>query len=75
MGLSSRNPVLDYVHPENDVYAGLWCLWAGATLFLGARVWAKLSRRLGLWYDDHILIATWVRDNCQAASAHAETTC
>lgn len=60
MGILLRNPDLDYVHPEKDVYAGLWCLWAGATGFLALRLWAKLSRRLGLWYDDYILMVTWV---------------
>lgn len=28
--------------------------------FLGLRIYAKLSRRQGLWWDDHILIASWV---------------
>ncbi|KAF2624047.1 hypothetical protein BU25DRAFT_442273 [Macroventuria anomochaeta] len=28
--------------------------------FLGLRVYAKLSRRQGLWWDDHILIASWI---------------
>lgn len=61
MSLSPRNPDLDYVSPEREVYIGLWCLQAGATLFLSARLWAKLTRRHGLWWDDYILITTWVR--------------
>lgn len=27
------------------------------------RIYAKLSRRQGLWWDDHILIASWVSSN------------
>ncbi|KZM28288.1 uncharacterized protein EKO05_0002740 [Ascochyta rabiei] len=27
--------------------------------FLALRIYAKLSRRQGLWWDDHILIASW----------------
>lgn len=59
MSLSLRNPDLDYVNPEKEVYIGLWCLQAGATLFLSARLWAKLTRRHGLWWDDYILLITW----------------
>lgn len=61
MGLLARNPDLDYVHPETEVYTGLWCLHAGATAFLAARLWTKLTRRHGLWWDDYILIIAWVR--------------
>jgi hypothetical protein len=60
MGISARNPDLDYVRPDAQVYTGLWCLQAGATLFLTARLWTKLTRRHGVWWDDYILIATWV---------------
>jgi hypothetical protein len=61
MGISARNPDLDYVRPDTEVYTGLWCLQAGATLFLAARLWTKITRRHGVWWDDYILIVTWVR--------------
>jgi hypothetical protein len=61
MGVLARNPDLDYVHPDTEVYTGLWCLHAGATVFLAARLWTKLTRRHGVWYDDYILITCWVR--------------
>jgi hypothetical protein len=81
MGVLARNPDLDYVHPETEVYTGLWCLHAGATVFLAARLWTKLTRRHGVWYDDYILITCWVRKhlhslttglctNCRAAGPH-----
>lgn len=49
-----------YVNPEKELNAGLWTLFAGATVFLGLRIWIKLTRRHGLWYDDYILIISWV---------------
>ncbi|KAH7068251.1 hypothetical protein BKA63DRAFT_110145 [Paraphoma chrysanthemicola] len=48
-----------YVDPAVQLNAGLWSLFAGASLFLGLRVWIKLTRGHGLWYDDHILLVTW----------------
>jgi hypothetical protein len=35
------------------------CWFSGA--FLALRLYAKISRRQGLWWDDHILIFSWVR--------------
>lgn len=49
-----------YISPEREVNAGLWTLFSGASVFLGLRLYVKLSRRTGLWYDDYILIASWL---------------
>ncbi|KAK6582514.1 hypothetical protein PZA11_004922 [Diplocarpon coronariae] len=49
---------VDYISPQVEVAVGLWTLFAGAFLFLGLRIYSKLSRRNGLWYDDHLLIFT-----------------
>ncbi|KAK4032729.1 hypothetical protein C8A01DRAFT_20235 [Parachaetomium inaequale] len=38
----------------------VWPLAALSTLFLGLRAYCKLSRRHRLWWDDYILIASWV---------------
>lgn len=56
-----QQPGIDYIHPEKELYAGIWTLYAGATAFLAARLWVKTTRRHGLWYDDYILIVCWVR--------------
>jgi hypothetical protein len=74
MGISARNPDLDYVRPDREVYTGLWCLQAGATVFLAARLWTKLTRRHGVWWDDYILIVTWVREynSVLASGSHAD---
>jgi hypothetical protein len=78
MGISARNPDLDYVRPDTEVYTGLWCLQAGATVFLAARLWTKITRRHGVWWDDYILIVTWVRAQriaiCLRASKRANCT-
>lgn len=50
----------DYVNPELPLNLGLWFLYAGATFFLALRVWIKVTRRHGLWWDDWILLVTWV---------------
>jgi hypothetical protein len=49
-----------YISPERELNTGLWCLFGGATILLALRVWVKVTRRHGLWWDDYILIASWV---------------
>ncbi|KAF3385650.1 hypothetical protein F1880_002368 [Penicillium rolfsii] len=49
-----------FVDPTKEVNMGLWCLFAGASVFLGLRIWVKFTRLHGLWYDDYILVASWV---------------
>lgn len=39
----------------------IWLLTAISAIFLVLRVYCKFLRRRGLWRDDHILIASWVR--------------
>jgi hypothetical protein len=53
-------PVHGYVDPSVRLNVGLWTLFAGASLFLALRVWIKVTRRNGLWYDDYILLISWV---------------
>ena len=38
----------------------IWSLAALSTLFLGLRVYCKFLRRRQLWWDDYVLIASWV---------------
>lgn len=74
MAILARNPDLDYVRPDTQVYIGLWCLQVGATAFLAARLWTKLTRRHGVWWDDYILMTTWVRKDylMLASELHAD---
>ncbi|PVH76495.1 hypothetical protein DL98DRAFT_574387 [Cadophora sp. DSE1049] len=57
---SPRADDVVYISPVKEVNAGLWTLFAGATVFLGLRLYCKLSRRTGLWYDDYVLILSWL---------------
>lgn len=49
-----------YVDPTKETNAGIWTLYAGATVFLALRLWCKITRRRGLWWDDYILVVSWV---------------
>lgn len=73
MDVLARNPDLDYVRPDLQVYIGLWCLQAGATAFLAARLWTKLTRRHGVWWDDYILMTTWVRKDYHTLTSELYT--
>jgi hypothetical protein len=48
----------------------VWPLAALSTLFLGLRAYCKLSRRHRLWWDDYILIASWVRTRTVGTVLH-----
>ena len=41
----------------------IWLLTMLAAGFLGLRVYCKLIRHRGLWWDDHVLIVSWVREH------------
>jgi hypothetical protein len=49
-----------YVNPTVELNAGLWTLFAGASIFLALRIWTKITRRHGMWWDDYILLISWV---------------
>ena len=49
-----------FVDPSLEMNLGLWFLFAGATIFLALRLYCKAIRRNPLWYDDYILLASWV---------------
>lgn len=71
MAVSTRNHVEEvhgFVSPYKELNVGLWSLFIGATVFLALRLWVKVTRRHGLWYDDHILIVSWVCSRPHTAS-------
>ncbi|KAI7774040.1 integral membrane protein [Diaporthe eres] len=37
-----------------------WLLLSLAGIVVGARIWAKVSARKGLWWDDYIVLAAWI---------------
>lgn len=61
-----RGDNVQYVSPEKEVNAGLWTLFFGATVFLGLRLYCKYTRRTRLWYDDYMLILSWVSSSNKA---------
>ncbi|KAH7021215.1 uncharacterized protein B0I36DRAFT_252528 [Microdochium trichocladiopsis] len=52
--------VHDFVSPWVELNIGLWALFAATTIFLASRIWIKVTRRYGLWYDDYILVVSWI---------------
>lgn len=67
-----------YYNPAAEIYTGLWTLFAGASTFLALRLWVKLTRRHGLWYDDYVLLVAFVSDPTATAtptSTTLERTC
>ncbi|KAK4460444.1 hypothetical protein QBC42DRAFT_180934 [Cladorrhinum samala] len=38
----------------------IWSLFGLSTVFLALRVYCKIWRSRGLWWDDHILVASWL---------------
>ncbi|KAK8046080.1 hypothetical protein PG996_014144 [Apiospora saccharicola] len=45
--------------PAPVVNGSLWMMTAVAMLFLAVRLWIKVSRRCGLWWDDGVLALSW----------------
>ncbi|KAI1866324.1 uncharacterized protein JN550_007712 [Neoarthrinium moseri] len=49
---------LSTIGPE--VVGVCWMLVALALVFLATRLYAKFSARRGMWWDDHVLLASWL---------------
>ncbi|TQN64149.1 hypothetical protein CSHISOI_11274 [Colletotrichum shisoi] len=58
--MATDDSVHTFVNPFLQLNVGLWSLFTGATVFLALRLWCKITRRHGLWYDDYILTVTWI---------------
>jgi hypothetical protein len=67
-GSGAPPPAVDYGDPAllphdsagPEANAVAWSLLAVAGAFLGLRLYCKYLGRRGLWWDDRILIASWV---------------
>ncbi|EGO55031.1 hypothetical protein NEUTE1DRAFT_147678 [Neurospora tetrasperma FGSC 2508] len=51
-----------------------WFLTAFATLFLGLRIYCKRYRGRGLWWDDYVLILSWISLTTSSALISYSTT-
>jgi hypothetical protein len=54
----SRLPPTTHFGPQ--VNFTIWLLTALSAAFLALRVYCKFLRHRGLWWDDYLLIASWV---------------
>lgn len=45
-----------------------WLLTGFAFLFLALRIYCKIRRGRRLWWDDHVLLASWVCTYCTMQS-------
>ena len=52
----------DYIGVKHATIS--WVLTGVATAFLALRIYCKQWRHRGLWWDDYILLASWVRPRC-----------
>lgn len=55
-----------------EILGSVWAMTAVAAAFLGLRLWVKVRSRKGLWWDDHLLAASW---GMLALFAAATTAC
>jgi hypothetical protein len=51
-----------------------WTMAALSTIFLALRVYTKVSRRRKMWWDDWLLIASWVRSLFRCEGSKSEST-
>jgi hypothetical protein len=64
--LAGRDTASDAAAPKQVVnYAPmlLWAIWVVTVVsgvFLGLRVYCKLTRHRSMWWDDYFLILSWV---------------
>lgn len=42
-----------------EILGLVWVMVVVAAAFLGLRLWVKMRSRKGLWWDDHLLVASW----------------
>lgn len=42
--------------------AVVWILLGSSGIFLALRLYCKFLKNRGFWWDDHVLVASWVRD-------------
>ena len=55
-------PVMDHDDAGPRVLISIWLLTGMATVFLAVRIWCKFLTRRLLWWDDYILILSWVSE-------------
>lgn len=62
-GNSTSSPATGQMPVENlgpHMNIVVWVLVGLSGLFLGLRIYCKFMKSRGLWWDDYLLIASWV---------------
>jgi hypothetical protein len=59
---ATTSPRVSHEDYGSQINFTIWLLTALSAMFLALRVYCKFLRHRGLWWDDHILIASWVRN-------------
>lgn len=61
--MSEADLTPEQLKENNGPYLNIanWSLVGTAAIFLVLRIHCKLKQSRGLWWDDHILTASWVR--------------
>lgn len=65
----SRIATTSYGASGPEVLAVVWAMTFVPTCFLAVRLWVKHRSHKGLWWDDHMLLASWTMLVCFAAAA------
>jgi hypothetical protein len=55
-----QSPEMDVPNLGPLLNRTIWLLASIAALFLGLRIYSKVSRGRSLWWDDHFLVASFV---------------
>jgi hypothetical protein len=61
----SLSPTISTMNLGPHINFTIWLLTALSAVFLALRVYCKFLRHRGLWWDDYVLIASWVSDRMQ----------
>ncbi|KAK0716611.1 hypothetical protein B0T21DRAFT_64537 [Apiosordaria backusii] len=64
-------PIVDY---GGQINFTIWLLTALSAAFLALRVYSKFLRHRGLWWDDHVLIASWIAQVTSCAFVSVSVT-
>ncbi|ORY61555.1 uncharacterized protein BCR38DRAFT_476275 [Pseudomassariella vexata] len=58
--INTVNTLLPHDDYGPQIHLTIWTLTAVAAAWLGVRIYCKCARHRGLWFDDYVLIASWV---------------
>jgi hypothetical protein len=57
---SRLSTTMDVEDQGTEIVVSIWVLQTLATVFLALRIGCKIHSRRSLWWDDYILVLSWV---------------